>query len=95
MTVVVTDQPSEGRFEASVDGTYAGAAWYEIKGDVITFTHTVVEPAFEGKGVGGSLARHALDDVRDAGLRVIPRCPFIRRWIERHPDYQDLLFRVD
>ena len=91
MTVEVSDQPSEGRYEATVDGTYAGAAWYEIDRNVITFTHTVVEPAYEGKGVGSSLARHALDDVRERGLQVMPRCPFIKRWIERHPDYADLV----
>jgi predicted GNAT family acetyltransferase len=91
MTVLVSDQPSDGRYEATVDGTYAGGAWYQLDGDVITFTHTVVEPAFEGQGVGGSLARYALDDVRERGLRVIPRCPFIKRWIQRHADYADLV----
>jgi len=91
MTVVVSDQPSDGRYEATVDGTYAGGAWYELKGDVITFTHTVVEPEFEGQGVGGALARYALDDVRERGLQGGPRCPFIKRWIQRHSDYADLV----
>jgi hypothetical protein len=91
MTVEVSDQPFDGRYEARIDKTYAGGAWYELNGDVITFTHTEVEPAFEGQGVGGSLARYALDDVRARGLRVIARCPFIRSWIRRHPDYADLV----
>jgi uncharacterized protein len=95
MTVVVSDEPSDGRYEATIDGAYAGGAWYELDGDVITFTHTVVEPDFEGQGVGGALAQYALDDVRARGLRVIPRCPFIARWIHRHPDYVDLLTRHD
>jgi uncharacterized protein len=90
MTVQVSDQPFDGRYEAEVDGRYAGRAWYELDGDVITFTHTVVEPAFEGQGVGGSLARYALDDVRARGLSVVARCPFIKSWIGRHPDYADL-----
>ena len=56
------------------------------------FTHTEVFDAFEGKGVGSALARGALDAVRADGTRqVLPRCPFIRGWIERHPDYQDLV----
>jgi len=86
MTVEVSDQPSDGRYEATVDGAYAGGAWYELNGDVITFTHTLIEPEFEGQGVGGALARYALDDVRERGLQVVPRCPFIKRWIQRHTD---------
>lgn len=91
MSTEVRDEPSDGRYEARVNGSYAGAAWYEIDGTVITFTHTVVESAHEGEGVGSSLARFALDDARERGLQVVPRCPFIRRWIARHPDYADLI----
>lgn len=91
MTVHVSDQPFDNRYEATVDATYAGAAWYEISDGVITFTHTAVESEFEGEGVGSSLARYALDDVRARGLRVVPRCPFIRRWIQRHADFGDLV----
>ncbi len=58
---------------------------------MITFTHTEVGDAFEGRGVGGQLARRALDDARARGLRVQPRCSFIRSWIDRHDDYQDLV----
>ena len=56
------------------------------------FTHTEVDPKFEGKGVGSALARFALDDVRAAGTRrVLPLCPFIKGWIGKHPDYADLV----
>jgi predicted GNAT family acetyltransferase len=81
------------RYDALVDGVVAGFAEYELRGaDVIVFTHTEVDDAFEGKGVGGALARGALDDVRAAGTRrVVARCPFIKAWIERHPDYADLV----
>lgn len=91
MAVAVSDQPSDGLFEATVDGTHAGAAYYELAGDVITFTHTEVDPEFEGQGVGSALARYALDQARDDGLAVRPLCPFIARWIKRHPDYADLV----
>ena len=58
----------------------------------ITFTHTEVDPAFEGQGVGSALARGALDDAIHRGDRRIKVvCPFIRAWVERHPDYQELL----
>lgn len=90
--VQVTDNPDESRFEASVDGELAGFAAYELADDLIVFTHTEVFDAFEGQGVGSALARGALDAVRADGTRkVLPRCPFIRRWIEEHPGYQDLV----
>jgi len=90
--VQVSDNPTESRFEARVDGELAGFAAYETTDDLITFTHTEVFDAFEGQGVGSALARGALDEVRSDGTRkVLPRCPFIRGWIEKHPDYQDLV----
>jgi len=54
-------------------------------------THTVVEPEFEGRGVGGRLARGALDLIRSSGSRVVPLCTFMAAYIERHPDYADLV----
>ncbi|MCW2623047.1 MAG: acetyltransferase-like protein [Frankiales bacterium] len=90
--LTVTDQPSSSRFEATTpEGEVAGFAEYTFDGPVITFTHTVVDPAHEGKGVGGALVRSALDEVRGRGLRVIAQCPFVRGWIDKHPDYADLL----
>jgi predicted GNAT family acetyltransferase len=89
--VRVVDNPTAGRYEAIVDGEVAGYVVYRLKGPVIIFVHTEVEPAFEGKGVGGRLAAGALDDVRSRGLVVIPRCPFIAGYIERHPAYRDLV----
>jgi predicted GNAT family acetyltransferase len=90
--VTVRDNPAESRFEAFVDGELAGFSAYELSDGVITFTHTEVDDAFEGHGVGSALARGALDAVRaDGGLRVRPLCPFIRAWLDHHSDYQDLL----
>lgn len=90
-TVQVRDRPDLEYYEITVDGTRAGLAAYELDGGVITFTHTEVDDAYEGQGLGGTLARFALDDARSRGLRVRPLCPFIRGWIKRHPDYQDLV----
>ena len=58
---------------------------------VVLMPHTEVDDAEEGKGVGSALARRALDDVRAAGKRVRPACPFVRGWIDHHPDYEDLV----
>ncbi len=87
----VRDVPERSRYEVTVDGVLAGHADYRDQGDVRVFVHTEVDDAFEGQGVGSTLAREALDDVRASGRSLVPRCPFIRAYIERHPDYADLV----
>ena len=83
----------QARYEALIDGSVAGFAAYQLTDDLIVFTHTEVDQAFEGQGVGSALARFALDDVRREGSRkVLAVCPFIKEWIRRHPDYFDLLY---
>jgi uncharacterized protein len=89
--VEVRDNPEMTRYEATAGDRLAGTAVYETRPGALVFTHTVVMPRWEGRGVGGRLARAALDDVRARGLRAIPRCPFIAAWIRRHPDYEDLV----
>ena len=92
MDIVVTNVPSELRYEARDGQTLAGLAAYLLtSNNLIVFTHTETEPGYEGKGVGSRLARTALDDARTRGLGVVPLCPFIKGWIERHPDYADLV----
>jgi len=88
----VTDNAEASRYEVRVDGELAGYAEYELHDDRIVFTHTVVKDEYEGQGVGSTLARAVLDDVRsDATRRVVPRCKFIRGWIGKHPEYDDLV----
>jgi predicted GNAT family acetyltransferase len=89
--VQIEDRPGLEYYEIRVDGKRAGLAAYELEGDVITFTHTEIDDEYEGEGLGGQLARHALDDARSRALQVRPLCPFIRGWIKRHEDYQDLV----
>ena len=90
--VEIRNNEGEHRYEAYVDGEQAGFAAYRLTGDTIVFTHTEVDDRFEGQGVGSTLARGALDDVRaNSSRRVQPLCPFIRSWIDEHPDYADLV----
>ncbi len=89
--VQVTDNPGESRFEARVDGDLAGFAAYDKADDRIAFTHTEVDDAFEGQGVGSALVRGALDDVRERGMRIRVRCPFVQAYLERHDEYADLV----
>jgi uncharacterized protein len=86
----VTDNTDKQRFELAVDGHIA-ASYYKISDGVITFIHTEVPPELGGKGIGSKLIRGALDQVRADGLKVIAQCPFVKAFIEKHPDYQDLL----
>ena len=90
-TVEVRDNPDESRFEAYVDGQPAGYSAYLLSGTTITFLHTEVDDAFGGRGVGSSLVRQSLDQLREReGLRVTASCPFVRSWIRKHPEYHDL-----
>jgi predicted GNAT family acetyltransferase len=91
MTTVVTDAPDRHRYEAMVDGALAGFAVYRDDGGTRVFLHTEVFPEFEGQGVGSALARGALDDVRAAGRSLVPLCPFIRSYVDRHPAAADLV----
>jgi uncharacterized protein len=87
---VVVNNPSEHRYQLTVDGHIA-ATYYNIADGVITFVHTVVPPELGGKGIGSRLIKGALDQVRLDGLKVIPQCPFVKAFIEKHAAYQDLL----
>ena len=87
----MVDNPDEHRFELRVGDTVAGFAAYRAGDSVHVFTHTEINPAYEGKGLGSVLIRGALDQVRARGRGVLPVCPFVRSFVERHPDYQDLV----
>jgi predicted GNAT family acetyltransferase len=90
MPDTVRDNRAEQEFELDVEGHRAIAA-YQREGGTITFTHTLVPKAIEGRGVASKLIRAALDASRDEGLKVIPQCPFVAAYIERHPEYRALL----
>jgi uncharacterized protein len=91
MSVEIHDVPARQRYEAVVDGTSAGFVVYRDHGGARVFTHAEVLPEFEGRGVGSALARGALDDVRAGGRSLVPQCAFIRAYIERQPEYGDLV----
>jgi predicted GNAT family acetyltransferase len=87
----VTDDEAAQRYVASIDGALAGTIEYVVKYGRLALIHTEVLPAYEGRGVGGTLVRFALDDARRRGLRVIPTCPFVRSYVEAHPETQDIV----
>ena len=90
--IEVVDRPEAHRYEArDRDGTVLGFSQYRLHGDVVVFTHTEVDDAQEGRGVGSQLVRGALDDVRAGGRRILPLCPFVKAYVDRHPEYADLV----
>ena len=89
--MTVTDRPAELRYEIEVDGELAGFLLYRREPGVLELVHTDVDPKWEGKGVGAALVKGALDDVRARGLKVRPFCPFVRAYLRRHPEYEDLV----
>ena len=86
----VRDSADRRRFELDLDG-HTAFSEYRREGDVLTIMHTEVPKALEGRGIGSALVRGLLDLVRAQGLKVVPRCPFVKAYIERHAEYADLL----
>ena len=74
-----------------MDGKLAGHADYHRRRDLIAFVHTEIDDAYEGQGLGGALVSAALDEVRDEGLAVLPFCPFVNSYIQRHPEYAEFV----
>lgn len=89
--LVVRDDSENHRYLLERDGRVLGLAVYHERGGRRFFVHTEVEPEHEGEGLGSILARGALDDVRSLGMKVVPLCPFINAFIERHPEYAELV----
>jgi uncharacterized protein len=86
----IVDAAERRQYEALIGGQRAGFLTYARRPGRILLIHTEVDPAFEGRGVGGALARHALDAAAAEGRRAIVHCPFITTWLRRHREYHDI-----
>lgn len=89
----MSDDAQAHRYVILVDGAEAGYAAYRDDGSHRIFTHTKIDPDFEGQGVGSALAKAALTDVRTRGLRAVARCPFIAGYAARHQQFADVVDR--
>lgn len=92
MAIDVRHQPEHHRYEIVVDDVVAGITEYEERAGRAVFVHTEIDPSYEGQGLGGKLAKGALDAEAAAGRKIVPLCPFIAGYIGKHPEYAD---RVD
>lgn len=86
----VTDNTQQSRFELAVDGDTAILQYMERNG-ALYLTHTEVPEQLEGRGIGSRIVKHALEQAKSRGMKVAPWCPFVRAYIERHPEYQSLV----
>ena len=90
--LILKNNAAAQRFEAQV-GRHVDVIQYQKQGNSIIFTHTHVPPLLEGHGIGSRLAQFALDYAKAQQLEVVPLCPFVRGYIERHPEYQSLVLQ--
>jgi predicted GNAT family acetyltransferase len=91
MPAEIRDNPAESQYEIYVDGKRAGLMAYRLRGDTFDALHTEIDDAYEGQGLGSQLVKRVLQDLRDAGLSLQPTCPFVKAYLERHPEYSDLV----
>jgi predicted GNAT family acetyltransferase len=91
MQIEVTNDAEASRYELRLDGRLVGIADYRTTGTTVVFSHTEIDPPLRGRGLGAELVRAALDDVRAAGLTVVPLCWYVAQYIDEHPEYADLL----
>ena len=89
-TGTVVHNTDASRFELTLEG-HTAVLDYRLAGQTITFTHTGVPTQLEGRGIGSQLAKAGLAHARENGLKVKALCWFVNGYIERHPEYQDLI----
>ena len=92
---IVQNEPTGRRYRLAAGGGEAAYAYYDLTGDVMTLTHTIVPPDRQGEGLGTRLVAGVLADVRRRGLEVVPQCPFVAAYMDAHEEVQDLLAARD
>lgn len=91
MSTHITHNADKQRYEIHVDGELAGFTETKVDGDVVTLPHTKVFEQFGGQGIAGQLVSGALDDVRERQQKIVPECEYVAGYIEKHPEYADLV----
>ena len=95
VTLTILDDEGASRYEAREDGELAGFIDYIVRRDRIALIHTETLVPYQGRGIGERLVRFALEDARRRSLRVIVKCPYVRAFVERHPEMQDIVVGMD
>jgi len=87
----VQHDPKRHRFFLEVPGGTAELAYRPIDAKTVDLVHTFVPEAAGGQGIAGKLASATFAWARQNGMKLVVTCPFVRSWLERHPDERDLL----
>jgi uncharacterized protein len=87
----VADAPERERYELSLDDEVVAFTTYRLRPGLIAFIHTEVDESARGRGLGDRLIQFALEDVRARGLAVLPFCPFVQAFIDRHREFEALV----
>lgn len=90
MPAAVRDNTARSRFELEADGVTVFMN-YRLSGNAISLDHTETPVAARGRGLASRLTQGVLDAVRSRGLKIVPRCPFVRAYLAKHPEYRDLV----
>jgi uncharacterized protein len=92
MVSAVRDNTALSRFELDAGGVTAFMN-YRLAGNVISLDHTETPVAARGRGIASQLVEGVLQIVRARGLKIVPRCPFVRAYVSKHPEFHDLVFQ--
>ena len=87
----IVNNTALNRYEIYIGPALAGFTDYHLQPGLVTLKNTEVDHAFEGRGIGSRLVAGALDDIRERGAGVLPICPFVRAYLQRHPEYADMV----
>ena len=90
MPSAIRDNTALSRFELDAGGQPAFLR-YRLSGNVMSLDHTETPVAARGRGIASELTRGVLEEARSRGLKVVPRCPFVTAYIDRHPEFRDLV----
>lgn len=91
MAFQIEHDEDRGRFHADVPGGEARLEYRKRSGDVVDFRSTYVPDEARGEGVAGQIVTRGLEWAKENGLRVVPTCSYVRGFIDRHPEYEDLV----
>lgn len=90
MSYTLIDNEEQKQYEFHIDDDLARIEYIKAQGKIF-LTHTEVPAKFEGKGIGSALVKQVLDDIQKKGLILVPLCPFVAAYLNRHPEYNTLL----
>lgn len=82
------------RYTIAVEGKDVGHAEFVDRDGQRIFTHTEVDGGYEGRGLATILIAEALLDTRDAGLRIVARCPMVAAYVDKHDEYTDIVDKI-